>query len=99
MGWYSNVISGYARLGQNLGNFQRTPISTPIPDLKHSKYILIHQIVKELKNHHEMAIPLQTSFTYTKHAQGKHNVQASQKNTFLLVTHTFYSNITPKQGY
>ena len=75
-------------LGQNEENFHKTPIIKPIPNLNLSICILICQIVNEPKNHHEMANPLQTRFSCTKHAQDKHDVQALKKKpsqTYILV--------------
>ena len=62
-------------LGQNEENFHKTPINKPIPNLKRSIYILIRQIVNEPRNHHEMASPLKTRFSCTKHAQDKHDAK------------------------
>ena len=84
IGWYKNFICCFATLGLTEGNLNKTLISKPILKLKHSIHIFIHQIVNEVRNHHQMRSSLLTSFTCTKCAQDKHNVPASKSKVFSL---------------
>jgi hypothetical protein len=78
----------FATLGHYEGNFQKTFTSTPMDYIKCALCISSLEIVKEHKNHHELAISQQASFSCTKDAQDKHNVPASRRKVFACKAHT-----------
>ena len=84
MGWYSNLMCHFATLGHKHWNFQKTFNSTQIDYMKCALCFFSLEIVKEPKNHHQLASSLQISFSCTKDVLDKHNVPASRRKVFCL---------------
>ena len=84
MGWYSNFMCQFATLGHKHWNFQKTFNSTQIDYMNCALCFFSLEIVKEPKNHHQLASFLQISFSCTKDVLDKHNVPASRRKVFCL---------------